>query len=169
MLYRGDITNSFTYLFRIACVAGVTVWTLVLYPVAVEAEPLTGNEAGRYDKRYEAPKESKSVIEPVIPDDLNSEEAQAIKFLLAGVRVSGAVVDDARNYELFFDEKVGAKVTLADLSAITDKINQQFISRKSPHLKATIRPQAINNGIVFITIDGGIPVNISIIPSTVWQ
>lgn len=137
------------------------------------AETKSSNEESRYDKRYEAPKEAKSEVAPVIPEDQQSEEARAVTFVLTGVRVSGAVVqsreiksgpqkgNSSDSFEAFFDQKIGKKIKLSDLSEITQTINEKFKSHPNgKHLKAVIPQQTVHNGIVFVQIVGGIPKNV---------
>ena len=133
---------------------------------ALPAAALSNNvpptaEPSRQDQRFEAPKEAKSILEPIIPENferLTAVEIDAIQFdrtELTGVSITGISPDRAARLSSEYQSNLGKPLQLSQLQAIVTRITERLARDGDQGGTVTVPPQTIRNGIVRIHVVPG--------------
>lgn len=132
--------------------------SLVVLPVAANAvvvpdvaRPETIQRQLKVDQRPEL--SAKPVI--TIQDQGEKELKGDISFVLKAIEFEGGTQIKAEDLKQFYQDKIGKKVTLAELNAVAAKITAHYRNKGFILTKAIVPPQRIDKGIVKIRIIEG--------------
>ncbi|CAA7623896.1 Hemolysin activation/secretion protein [Candidatus Terasakiella magnetica] len=157
--------GRFTRLWRISAivlmVAGIMAPLAVVAQVqtALVGQPLPGaNEPGRVEKRFQLPPTPKSVIEPVVPEgeeQVPPDQADAIRFTLSEVKLTGATVFAKADLAPLWAEFMGKEISLTQVYKVAEAITAKYRNAGYILSRAIVPPQRIKTGIVEIKIVEG--------------
>lgn len=115
-------------------------------------------EPGLQERRFEAPVEPKSTLEPEEPliEQLPTPpEAERIRFILTEVTVEGSTVYEDSDFVPFYEEYLGQEVSLADLYRIADAITAKYRGDGYILSRAVVPAQTIREGVIRIRVIEG--------------
>ena len=130
---------------------------LSLLPITQAA--LAREDAGRLDKRFEKPPESKSTNKPFmfpLQEQLPPDQAGKIKFTLKEIRLTGNTAFSNQELAELYQPLLGKEISLLDIYKIRDAITQKYGNAGFGLSKAIVPNQHIQSqGIVTINIIEG--------------
>lgn len=160
-LHRATATGGLAALFLVAAMmtAGLAgVWPGAAVAQVPQRERLPGAiEPGRPPKAAQ-PQALEFQLELLIPDsrrDIATDEAQAITFELADLKVTGVTVVPIAEIEALFANLRGTEVSLSTLFEVAGKIEQIYRARDYILAQAFVPAQRVTDGIFRIDVIEG--------------
>lgn len=142
---------------RIALGIGLTI--VAATATAAHAQTLSpGADPGRVEKRFEQPRQPRSVPEPEVPDvdrQLPPDQSDKVRFVLTGLEITGATVFTAGQLAAPHAGLIGREVSLTDMYRLADEITARYRNDGYILSKAIVPPQRISGGRVGIRIVEG--------------
>ncbi len=142
----GDLLSG-----RLAAGLAVAALAAIVAGPALGQQVVPTVEPGQIQKRFKAPLQPKSTIEPVVPEGEEAVPpagAAEIKFTLSGIVVEGSTVYEDADFLPLYESLLGKEISLADVYGVANAVSAKYRGDGYILSRAVVLAQRIRGGVV---------------------